>query len=63
MAEEDSLEFVVHGFRRGERGSEGEEIIVGLDISFFKRFFKEFWAITFCGSEILLDGFEIRVTS
>ena len=40
MAEEDSLEFVVHGFRRGERSGEGEEIVVGLDISFFERSFK-----------------------
>lgn len=43
MAEEDGLEFVVHGFRCGERSGEGEEIVVGLDISFFERGFEKVW--------------------
>lgn len=63
MAEENSLEFVVNGFRRDECGSESEEIVVGLDIGFFERFFKKFWAVVVCGGEILSDGFEIGVAS
>ena len=44
MAEEDSLEFVVGGFRDCECGGEGEEIVVGLETGFFKRGFQEVWA-------------------
>ena len=40
VAEEDGLEFIVGGFRASERSGEGEEIVVGLDISFFERSFK-----------------------
>ena len=63
VAEEDGLEFVVHGFRCGERSGEGEEIVVGLNVSFFEGFSKKFWTVVVCGSEILFDGFKIWVTS
>lgn len=43
MAEENSLELVVGGFRGCERGGESEEIVVGLEISFFERGFEEVW--------------------
>ena len=39
VAEEDSLKFVARGFRCDECGSEGEEIVVSLEISFFERSF------------------------
>lgn len=39
VAEEDSLEFIVGGFRTSERGSESEEVVVSLEISFFERSF------------------------
>ena len=63
MAEENSLEFVVNGFRRGKCSCEGQEIIVGLNVSFIEGFSKKFWAVVVCGSEILFDGFKIWVTS
>jgi hypothetical protein len=43
VAKEDGLEFVVHGFRCGERRGEGEEIVVGLEISFLERGFEKVW--------------------
>lgn len=43
MTEEDGIESVMVGFGCGECGSEGEEVVVGLDISFFERGFEEVW--------------------
>ena len=43
VAKEDSLELVVGGFRGCERCGEGEEVVVGLEISFFERGFEEVW--------------------
>ena len=43
MAKEDGLELIVGGFRTGERGSEGEEVVVGLEIGLFERGFEEVW--------------------
>lgn len=63
VAKEDSLEFVVHGFRCGERRGEGEEIVVGLEIGLFERGFERIWTVPFYGHEILFDGFEIGVAS
>ena len=44
VAEEDGLELIVGGFRTSECGSEGEEIIVGLETGLFERGFEEVWA-------------------
>ena len=79
MAEENSLELVVGGFRGCERGGESEEIVVGLEISFFERGFEEVWTrlglvgglivgvflvcILVGVDEILLYSIKIRVTS
>lgn len=43
VAKEDSLELVVGGFRGCERRGEREEIVVGLEISFLERGFKDVW--------------------
>ena len=43
VAEEDGLKFVVGGFRGCERRGESEEIVVGFEIGFFERGFKEVW--------------------
>lgn len=43
VAKEDSLELVVGGFRGCERCGEGEEVVVGLEIGFFERGFKDVW--------------------
>jgi hypothetical protein len=43
VAKEDSLELVVGGFRGCERRGEGEEIVVGLEISFLERGFEKVW--------------------
>ena len=43
VAKEDSLELVVGGFRGCEHCGEGEEVVVGLEISFFERGFEEVW--------------------
>lgn len=43
VAKEDSLELVVGGFRGCERCGEGEEIVVGLEISFLERGFEKVW--------------------
>ena len=62
VTKKNSLELVIGSFRISERGSEGEEVVVGLEISFFERGFEEVWAVTLSGCEILFDGFEIWVT-
>ena len=43
VAKEDGLELVVGGFRGCERRGEGEEIVVGLEISFLERGFEKVW--------------------
>ena len=43
VAKEDSLELVVGGFRGCECRGEGEEIVVGLEISFLERGFEKVW--------------------
>ena len=43
VAEEDSLELIVGSFRASECGGEGEEVVVGLEISFFERGSEEVW--------------------
>lgn len=43
VAEEDGLEFIVGGFRASERGSEGEEVVVGLEIGFFESGSEKVW--------------------
>ena len=43
MAEEDSLELIIGGFRASECGSEGEEIVVGLETGLFERGLEEVW--------------------
>ena len=43
VAKEDSLELVVGGFWGCERCGEGEEVVVGLEISFFERGSEEVW--------------------
>ena len=63
VTEEDSLEFIVGGFRTSERGSESEEVVVGLEIGLFESGSEKVWMITLRGSKILLDSFKIRVTS
>ena len=63
VTKKNSLELVIGSFKISERGSEGEEVVVGLEISFFERGFEEVWAVTLSGCEILFDGFEIGVVS
>ena len=63
VTKEDSLEFIVGGFRISERGSESEEVVVGLEIGLFESGSEKVWMITIRGSKILLDSFKIRVTS
>ena len=43
VPKKDGLELVVGGFRGCECGSEGEEVVVGLEISFLERGFKKVW--------------------
>ena len=42
VTKKNSLEFVVNGFRRGKCSCEGQEIIIGLNVSFFEGFSKKF---------------------
>ena len=43
VAKEDGLELVIGGFRTSECGGEDEEVVVGLETSFFERVFEEVW--------------------
>ena len=43
VAKEDSLELVAGGFWGCERCGEGEEVVVGLEISFLERGFEKVW--------------------
>lgn len=43
VTKEDGLELVVGGFRGCERRGEGEEIVVGLEISFLEKGFEKVW--------------------
>ena len=62
VTKENSLELVIGGFRASECSSEGEKVIVGLEIGLFERGFEEVWATTFCGYEILFNSLKIWVT-
>ena len=61
MAEEDSLELIIGGFRASECGSEGEEIVVGLETGFFERGFEEVWTRLFLVGVFIVGVFLICV--
>jgi hypothetical protein len=61
MAEEDSLELIIGGFRASECGSEGEEIVVGLETGFFERGFEEVWTRLFLVGVFIVGVFPICV--